>query len=205
MHSTTYYWWSEDIEHDPWEWREIIASGHEAAYGKFFGKKSGFISKEWLPVFANYRRNGYDFDSAWSDSMMNRREKLIMDVLTDTDSDGDIIWKDKHILSADLKRLAGFGKGGEKNFPGITASLMMKLYLVTSDFRKRTNKNGESYGMAVSVLTPPEAIWGYDHISSSYIESPFQSWQRIVSRVRELFPDAAEGDIAKVIGKAPAV
>ena len=29
------YWWSGDIKNDPWEWREIIAAGHEVAYGKF--------------------------------------------------------------------------------------------------------------------------------------------------------------------------
>ena len=50
------YWWSEDSEHDPWEWREIIARRGDVAYGKFFDKKAGFISKEWMPYFVNYRR-----------------------------------------------------------------------------------------------------------------------------------------------------
>ena len=35
----------------------------KVAYGKFFDKKAGFISLEWLPYFANYRRSGYDFDA----------------------------------------------------------------------------------------------------------------------------------------------
>ncbi|MCR5720377.1 MAG: hypothetical protein K6F84_07395, partial [Lachnospiraceae bacterium] len=119
------YWWCDDIKVDPWKWREIIARSGEIAYGKFFGKKAGFISKEWLPYFANYRRDGYDFDSAWEDSKVNRREKLIMDILTDKNSEGDMVWTDKQILSTELKQLAGFGKGGEKNFPGITTDLMM--------------------------------------------------------------------------------
>ena len=41
--------------------RAIIARRHDIVYGKFFDKKAGFISKKWLPVFANYRRDGYDF------------------------------------------------------------------------------------------------------------------------------------------------
>ena len=126
-HVSADFWWTGDKEQDPWEWREVIAAGHEVAYGKFFDKKAGFISLEWLPYFANYRRDGYDFDSAWEDSKANRREKLIMDILTDTDSDGDIVWADKQILTTDLKKLAGFGKGGEKNFQGITTDLMMKM------------------------------------------------------------------------------
>lgn len=202
-HVSPDYWWTGDREQDPWEWREVIASGHEVAYGKFFGKKAGFISLEWLPYFANYRRDGYDFDSAWEDSRVNRREKLIMDVLTDTDSEGDIVWTDKNILSTELKQLAGFGKGGEKNFQGITTDLMMKTYLVTADFRRRRNKNGNEYGMAVSVLTPPEALWGYDRVTAAYRESPGESWLRIAARVRELYPDAAEAEIVRIIGKEP--
>lgn len=59
-HTSSLYWWTGDKEQDPWEWREIIAGTGEVAYGKFFGRKSGFISREWLPVFANFRRDGYD-------------------------------------------------------------------------------------------------------------------------------------------------
>lgn len=68
-----------DAENDPWEWREIIARSGEVVYGKFFGKKTGFVSKEWFPVFANYRRDGYDFDARWDDELANIRNKRIMD------------------------------------------------------------------------------------------------------------------------------
>lgn len=202
-HVSADFWWTGDREQDPWEWREMIAAGHEVAYGKFFDKKAGFISLEWLPYFANYRRDGYDFDSAWEDSVVNRREKLIMDVLTDTDSDGDIVWTDKQILTTDLKKLAGFGKDGEKNFPGITTDLMMKTYLVTADFHRRKNKKGEEYGMPVSILLPPEAVWGYDTVTSAYSESPHESWKRIINRVKELYPEADEAEIIRLIGKEP--
>ena len=53
--------------------------------GKFFAGKAGFISLRWLPFFANYRREGYDFDSRWEDGKASRREKNIMDLLTDRD------------------------------------------------------------------------------------------------------------------------
>ena len=202
-HVSADFWWTGDREQDPWEWREMIATGHEVAYGKFFYKKAGFISLEWLPYFANYRRDGYDFDSAWEDSVVNRREKLIMDVLTDTDSDRDIVWTDKQILTTDLKKLAGFGKDGEKNFPGITTDLMMKTYLVTADFHRRKNKKGEEYGMPVSVLLPPEAVWGYDTVTSAYSESPHESWKRIINRVKELYTTADEAEIIRLIGKEP--
>lgn len=202
-HVASDFWWTGDREQDPWEWREIIAASHQVAYGKFFDKKAGFISKKWLPYFANYRRNGYDFDSAWEDGKVTRREKLIMDILTDIDADGNMVWKDKQILSTDLKKLAGFGKGGEKNFSGITTDLMMKIYLVTTDFHKRKNKNGAEYGMPVSVLMPPEAIWGYDVLTAAYTEEIHQSWLRICDRVNEMFPQAKQNEIIRLIGKEP--
>nr|WP_242836480.1 hypothetical protein [Ruminococcus flavefaciens] len=126
-----------------------------------------------------------------------------MDVLTETDSDGDIIWTDKQVLSTELKHLAGFGKGGEKNFQGITTDLMMKTYLVTADFHRRRNKKGAEYGMPVSVLLPPEAVWGYDAVTSVYSESPHESWRRIVERVQQLYPDAHDAEIINLIGKEP--
>ena len=85
-------WWCDDERVDPWRWREIIARRGKIAYGKFFDKKAGFISLEWLPYFVNARRDGYDFDSAWEDGRVSRREKVIMDLLTDKDEDGDILF-----------------------------------------------------------------------------------------------------------------
>ena len=60
-------WWNGDPAQDPWEWRKDIARSGRVAYGKFFGKRAGFISKAWFPHFANWRRDGYDFDSRWED------------------------------------------------------------------------------------------------------------------------------------------
>ena len=76
-HVHTWSWWTGDAEQDPWIWREIIADSHEVAYGKFFNKKAGFISVEWLPYFANFRRDGYDFDARWEDELASSREKKI--------------------------------------------------------------------------------------------------------------------------------
>ena len=197
------FWWTGDPEQDPWEWRELIAASREVAYGKFFGGRAGFISLKWLPVFANVRRDGYDFDARWEDGLASRREKRIMDLLTDRDSDGEMVFADRQIISTELKKLAGFGKGGEKNFPGITTGLQMQMYLVITGFRRRVNKKGQEYGMAVSILQPPEAVWGYGLVTCDYDEKPAACWERIVERVREVCPGSEMADIVKVVGKRP--
>ncbi len=198
-HVSPDFWWTGDPEQDPWEWREIIAAKHQVAYGKFFAWKAGFISREWLPYFANARRDGYDFDARWEDGLAGAREKKIMDLLTDRDRDGDMIFKTEEILSTEIKKRAGFGKGGEKNFQGIAAGLQMQTYLVNAGFRRRRNKKGEEYGMPVSILLPPEALWGYEAVTAAYDEKPELSRQRILDRVREKFPWADEKAVMRMV------
>ena len=110
------YWWTDNAVRDPWAWREQISGKHRIAYGKFFDKKAGFVSLEWLPYFVNYRRDGYDFDARWEDGLANRREKKIMDYYIQTNEDGDTIYSEEEILSTELKKKAGFGKEGDKNY-----------------------------------------------------------------------------------------
>lgn len=202
-HVSPDYWWTGVKQEDPWEWREIIAASRQVAYGKFFDQKAGFISLEWLPYFVNYRRDGYDFDSRWEDGLASRREKIIMDMLTGRDDDGEMTFPDDQILSTELKKKAGFGKGGEKNYPGIITGLQMQTYLTVADFHRRVNKLGEEYGMAVSVLLPPEALWGYETVTAAYTESPAASYDRIIGRIREQFPGAGDAAVLKLIGRRP--
>ena len=110
------YWWSDDPQKDPWKWREIIAKRGEIAYGKFFGKKAGFISKKWIPVFANYRRDGYDFDALWDDGKASIRQKKMMDLFAEENEDAEL-------YSSEIKQNAGFGKEGEKGFEGTITNL----------------------------------------------------------------------------------
>ncbi len=181
------YWWTGDREQDPWQWREIIAGTGEVAYGKFFGRKAGFISMEWLPVFVNFRRDGYDFDARWDDGLANIRHKRIMDCF-EKDSDDRI----KEYMGLQLKQFAGFGKDGYKNFDGIMTELQMQTYLTIKEFQRKRNKKGQEYGMSVCVYCRPEDLWGYDVVTDSYNEEPLASKEKIYSRLKELYPDADE-------------
>ena len=126
-------WWSGDSQSDPWEWRIALAGHPEVAYGKFFDKRAGFIHRDFFPIFANYRRNGYDFDALSDEGLVPHRAKRIMDVFELND---EAIGNE--IMSNALKEKAGFGKeGGEKNFEGVLTELQMQTYLIVSDFRQR--------------------------------------------------------------------
>lgn len=185
-------WWCGDPKRDPWEWRAVIAERGNIAYGKFFGKRAGFISKAWLPYFANARRDGYDFDALWDDGKAPIRSKMIMDLFVEEHAD-DVIF------SYEIKEQAGFGKGGEKGFEGVLANLQMQLYLCVHDFKRKKNKKGQEYGWAIARYCTPEHIFGYDVLSAAYKEDPAVSAKRITDRVKILCPDADEKMIQKEI------
>lgn len=188
-HVSDLFWWTGDPEQDPWVWRELIARTGEVAYGKFFNRKTGFISLKWFPYFANYRRDGYDFDARWDDELANIRCKKIMDVFS----------AEKDQTGLELKRAAGFGKNGEKNFDGIMTDLQMQTYLVIQGFRRKKNKRGMEYGMPVSVYRKPETLWGYDMVTSAYKEKPEVSRQRIFEHLKRLYPQENDVQIRKLL------
>ncbi len=187
------FWWTGNADRDPWEWREIISRRGNVVYGKFFDKKAGFISKEWLPYFVNVRRDGYDFDALWEDGKASARQKKIMDLF------GDELFEEE-LYSNEIKAKAGFGKGGEKGFEGNLTSLQMQMYLCVRDFRQRKNKKGEGYGWNVAVFCMPEHLHGYKYVTSAYKEKPEESAKRIADHIRDIYPIATEKQIKKIIG-----
>lgn len=62
----------------------------------------GFISLEWFPYFANFRRDGYDFDALWDDGKASVKQKRIMDLFMDENAD-------RELLSTEMKQLSGYG------------------------------------------------------------------------------------------------
>ncbi len=186
-------WWSGDPKTDPWEWRAIIARSGKVAYGKFFDNKAGFISKEWLPCFANHRRDGYDFDALWDDERASIRQKKIMDLFAEDMAGGEF-------YSYEVKQRAGFGKGGEKGFDGTITNLQMLTYLCVRDFRQKKNKKGQKYGWAIAVFSTPEHIFGRELVTSAYHEEPAGSGKRIAEHIKDIYPIASSSQIRKVIG-----
>lgn len=192
-HANPHYWWTGNEERDPWEWRKQAARSREMAYGKFFGGKAGIISREWLPLFMAYRRNGYDFESLWYAGQVLFRQKKVMDCLREA----------PELPGWQLKRLAGFSSGGEKNFEGTMTALQDKFFAVISDFRRRKNKFGLDYGWDVSVYARPESVWGEAPANEAYALSPKQAYYEIRDRMETEYPGFLEKQFSGMIGNKP--
>ncbi|WNS46129.1 hypothetical protein [Paenibacillus sp. MMS20-IR301] len=183
------YWFVKDVE-GPWEWRERIAEEGEIAYAKLFHKKAGFISREWYPDFANYRRDGYDFDARYDDGLASMASKMIMDVLLE---------HTEGLLSSELKVKAGFIKEAAKGFDTALTTLQMQTYVTASRFEYKQDKSGRPYGWGVGRYAVSENVFGTEWVTSRYSEQPAESKARIAEHAAKLFPAAGMKLIEKVI------
>ena len=52
----------------------------------------------------------------------------------------------------------------------------------------------------ISVYSTPEALWGYEHISSAYTIAPAESRELIYQQVRKNFPEAETLELDAVLG-----
>lgn len=181
--------WFTDVE-GPWEWKGPAARSCRCAYGKFFRGKAGFISRQWFPEFANYRRDGYDFDARWDDGLAQRKDKEIYDVLADQGA----------LLSKKLKEYCNYRKGGNKGFDTVITRLQMQTYVTVADFVYMRDRFGKQYGWGVAEYTTPEKLFGYDTVTAAYTHSPEESQKRIFAHLSGLLPDATEKQLARLIG-----
>lgn len=173
--------WFQDGVEGPWEWKGPIIRSGRCLYGKFFRGKAGYVSREWIPDFVNYRRDGYDFDARYDDGLASRREKELFDTVAEHGA----------ILSKELKALCNYRKGANTGFDTLITRLQMQTYLTIADFVYPRDRSGKTYGWGVAKYAAPEALYGYEFITSAYHREPEDSKERILAHLRGLFPGAA--------------
>lgn len=173
----------------PWEWKGPVIQATGCAYGKFFEHKAGFISREWFCDFANFRRDGYDFDARYEDGLASFRDKELFELL-----DGNA-----PILTGPLKNLGDYRKDGKKGFDTIITRLQKQCYVVISDFKYLTDKQGKEYGWGVAEYSTPERVLGSDFTDHVYDRSPEESYQRVYEHLTKLFPEVGDDQIKKFL------
>ena len=172
-----------------WEWKGPVINELNCAYGKFFEKKAVYISKDWFPDFANYRRDGYDFDARYEDGLAERRDKALY----------DLVASESPVLSKRLKALGNFRKGGNKGFDTVINRLQAQGYVVISDFVYMVDKHGKEYGWGVAEYSTPERFMGKSFTDRVYRRAPEESYERICEHLQKILPQADEQAIRKLL------
>jgi len=181
------FWFVDGVD-GPWEWKGEIAARKETAYGKLFDKKSGYVSRRWYPDFANFRRDGYDFDARWEEGLAPRKHKEIIDMLALKDT----------CLSSDLKRFCGLDKP-KSGFDSAINALQMQTYIAVAAFEYRRDRYGIPYGWGTARYTLTENMYGEDFVTSAYDRKPEESKSRIEKHFSKVLKDAGADEIERIL------
>ncbi len=167
-----------------WEWKGDIIRESGCAYGKFFGQKATFITREWWPDFCNYRRSIHPRPEEGS------IEDTILEILSLNGS----------MITRELRKACGFtGPKMRSKFDGYVSRLQMGGWMVTEDFVYPHDKHGRKYGWGWSLLTTPENLFGREACHPD--RTPEESYRLLTYHFHKILPELTDKEIEKLIKK----
>lgn len=188
-----------------WEWKGPVVRRRTTAYGKFFRRKAGFISRELLPHFLNWRRSLYSPSPA-------SKEEMVLDIISINDrltstelresilgtghrrrTAADLPWLEPDMQAADMSS----AKTSRHSLEGPLQRLQMGGYICISDFRYKTTRRGERYGWGVAEYSTPEACFESSDLTTAL--SPAESLEYIVDYVGSRVKSATEKQILQLL------
>lgn len=172
-----------------WEWKGPVIKAMNCAYGKFYHNRAMYISPEWFPDFANYRRDGYDFDARYEDGLASIHDKELY----------ELIDANAPILSKTLKRMGNYCKNGKKGFDSMITRLQMQCYIISNDFRYAVDRSGNEYGWGLAEYTTPERLLGNSFTDKVYRNEPKESYEKLLRALQKILPDASLEQLKTVL------
>lgn len=176
-------WHTGDADTDPWEWRmRVLEERDDVAYAKVFFRLSGYITREWYPLFLAVRRRGKNFEEMLRDGEVGRPARRIYEALSRLGA----------ASVPELKREAGFSREEKAAFERGLTELQMKLLVTMCGRGRKVNRFGEEYGWENTLFCTPESFWGEGPIREAEELSPAEAEEAVLRRVFELNPAAEE-------------
>ena len=174
---------------DAWEWKGPVINQVKCAYGKFLRGKAMYISPKWFPDFANFRRDGYDFDARFEDGLASYDDRDLY----------ELIDANAPILSKPLKKLGNYKKGGRKGFDSSINRLQKQCYVIISDFKYAKDKFGNEYGWGIAEYSTPEIFFGRTFNNKVYKRTPEESYERVFKQFKRILPGVEDEWIEKML------
>ena len=174
-----------DTAENTWEWKGPVIQATGCAYGKLFLKKAAYVRQDLYLDLANFRRDGYDFDSRYDEGLAGFRDMQLY----------DLIDKNAPVLSKVLRQSGGYAYSGRwqktdgvKGFDTVITRLQAQCYVIISDFVYTLDKYGRRRGWGVAEYSTPERSFGESFSENVYLCSPEESYDRLLNHLAGLFP-----------------
>lgn len=183
-------WHTGDTETDPWVWRvRTVQEESDIAYGKFFFRKGGYITRKWLPYFMAARQNGMELWELYEDGAASRMEKAIYEQICQVG----------RLSLHDLKSQLGCAKEDASRFETALTRLQSRLFLTVCGETRKRSKTGEPYGWPVTVFCRPEDLFGPSLRAEADAISPQEACDAIRRQALTLNPQADGRALKKFI------
>ena len=183
--------WLSDEELGPWDWKVDVVQSGEIVYGKFLcGGKASFATPEWYGHLRNWRLSQSKYNPS------NAGEKVMT-----------LVEREGSFCARQVRELLGVKKSKADS---ILANLMHGTRLIIGDIQRvYRGPNLEykgwqtaSYCTPESLFEHPEEDFGPWHLKGSSLKcdcSPEESFAKLRDHIHELFPEAKDNDILKIL------
>lgn len=189
-YDTPVRWHTGDPETDPWEWRmRVLRERCDIAYGKVFFRKSGYVTREWLPYFIAARRGGETLEEAYASGTVSRTAKRIYELVSDAGA------MPLHLI----KREGGFTREDASAFDRALVELQTGFYLTMCGSSRKTSKEGAEYGWSSTVFCTVENRFGEEIAAPAGELTRKEAREKIAGQIRLLNARADEKKIGKFI------
>ncbi len=195
---------SDEVD-GPWEWKGPVILDGGYAYGKLLEAKAMYVTMEWFPHLANWRR---------SRATITSQEQAVLDTIAQHHS----------LLTGQLRKLCGYSRAhqhresnpllresdrltrkiAKKPKPRVEGletcltHLQMNTYIIIADFEYKVDKRGQRYGWGVARYCTPEDFFGPETLLTGC--APEQSRRLLEQHLSQVLPTATTAQIAAIIG-----
>lgn len=189
-YDTPVRWHTEEPETDPWEWRmRVLDERKDIAYGKFFFKKSGYITKEYYPYFLAARRDGQSLDEEYEEGLISQFARNIYQIILDNGT----------LPLHAIKQIGGIAKEDKSRFDRAMVELQTKMYLTMCGRQQKLSQKGEEYGWSSTVFCTTEDFFGKEVFDQAAQIKRQEAVDHITEQIYLLNPDAQNKKIQKFI------
>ena len=183
--------WFTDEDLGPWDWKVDVVQSGEIVYGKFLcGGKAAFATPEWYAHLRNWRLSQEKYKPT------TEGRKVLK-----------LIEKEGSCVSRQVRELLNVKKSKSDS---VLANLMNGTRLIIGDIQRvYKGPNLEYKGWQTASYCTPESLFerpaedfGPWHIGGSTLKcdcSPEESYSILRNHIMELFPEATEKQLDKII------
>ncbi len=183
-------WHVEQPDTDPWEWRmRVLNERDDIVYGKFFFKKSGYITKEWYPYFYAVRRGQRQLQEEYENGNVSQTARHIY----------ELIEEHKELPLNLIKQYGGFGKEDKSKFDRALVELQTGCYVTMCGRARKQSKSGAEYGWHATVFCLADEFFDPSVVTKAQQIPYEEAYKAIEEQVRRLNPQAEAKKIRRFI------